>query len=607
MPNTVKKTRHSVWSNVWYLLRDIAKDYRLLLILMIMECLCGVALPFLAIFLPKEAAELVAEGAGAAEIWLRLGLLAALLGILAAVKGMAGGAKYVYSNDMRVSYQGQLLMRALSCDYDRLEGASGLNRYRMANRTLERGDWSATSVLMSSMMDITVSGVSFLLLSGLIALLHPLMVVYLVLLSAVNYLALGHARRYQESRKHEMAGVERKLHYVEQHASDVRAAKDVRIYGMSGWFVLLREELMDVYTRLLGQIKARHQWTGVVQALTMLLRDGAAYAYLIWLVSTDVLSVADFVLYLGAVAGFSGWVYKLVENVSRIQGASREINDMRDFLEESDRPDPQDPYPLPAPGSPVGIEFRNVCFSYGGPAGLVLNHFSLCIPPGEKLAVVGLNGAGKTTMVKLLCGFCKPDSGEILINGLPVNGYRKQDLYMLFSAVFQDITLFPFTVAENISMTTADETDRDRVWSCLELAGLAEDIRKAPDGVDTQLLKVMDERGLVLSGGQQQKLLMARALYKDAPVLILDEPTAALDPIAESETYDRFHRLSGAKTAVYISHRLASTRFCHRIVLIRDGAVAEAGSHSELMERSGEYARMYRIQSHYYQNGEVSA
>ncbi len=607
MPKTEKKPGHSVWSNVRYLLRDIAREYKLLLVLMIMECLCGVAIPFLALFLPKEAAELVTEGAGKAEIWLRLDLLAAVLGILAAIKGMAGSAKYVYSNDMRVLYQAQLLIRALSCDYDRLEGASGLNRYRMANRTLERGDWSATSVLMLSMMDIAVSGVSFLLLSGLIALLHPVMVGYLILLSAVNYLALSHARRYQESRKHEMAGIERKLHYVEHHASDVKAAKDVRIYTMSGWFMRLREELMDVYTRLLAQIKARHLWTGVVQALTMLLRDGAAYAYLIWLVSTKVLTVADFVLYLGAVAGFSGWVQKLVDNISRIQGASLEMNDMRAFLEESDRPEPEEPYSLPAPGSPIGIEFRNVCFSYGGPTGQVLNHFSLCIPPGEKLAVVGLNGAGKTTMVKLLCGFYKPDSGEILINGLSINGYRRQDLYMLFSTVFQDITLFPFTVAENVSMTTAEKTDRDRVWSCLELAGLAEDIREVPCGINAQLLKAMDERGLVLSGGQQQKLLMARALYKDAPVLILDEPTAALDPIAESETYDRFHSLTGGKTAIYISHRLASTRFCHRIVLIRDGAIAEAGNHSELLEQGGEYARMYRIQSHYYQNGEVSA
>ncbi|MDF2935447.1 MAG: transporter related [Paenibacillaceae bacterium] len=607
MPKKKMKPWHTVWSNIGYLLRDIALEYKLLLVFMIMECVCGVAIPFLAIFVPKEAVALVTEKAGMEEIWLRLGLLAAMLTVLAAVKGLAGSAKYVYSNDVRVLYQARLLMRSLTCDFDQVDGASGLNRYRKANRTLERGDWSGTSVLMAAMMDIGVSGASFILLSGLIALLHPLMVVYLILLSAVNYLALNHARRYQESRKDELAGIERKLYYVEHHSADAKAAKDVRIYTMANWFLLLREDLMEVYARVLGQIKERHLRTGAVQALTMLLRDGAAYAYLIWLVSADALSAADFVLYLGAVTAFSGWVQMLVENVSRIQGASLQLNDMRDFLEAPDRQEPEQPHALPAPGTPVGIEFRRVSFSYGGPAGQVLSNFSLHIAPGEKLAVVGLNGAGKSTLVKLLCGFSKPDSGDILINGLNINGFRKQDLYMLFSAVFQDIMIFPFTIAENISMTSAQKTDRARVWSCLELAGLAEDIRRIPGGIDANMLKAMDEHGVELSGGQQQKLLMARALYKDAPVLVLDEPTAALDPIAESETYDRFHRLCGEKTAIYISHRLASTRFCHRIVLIQGGAVAEAGSHAELLEQGGEYARMFRIQSHYYRKQEVPA
>lgn len=607
MPKTKTRPRHSIWSNVCFLLRDIAKEYKLLLILMILEAACTVVIPLLAIYLPKEAVSLVEEGANVTDIWMRLGVFAALLAVLTAVKGIASGSKYVYSNDMRVWYQAQLLLRALSCDYDRLEDASGLNRYRKASRTLEAGDWSGTSVLVSAMMNIAVSGASFILLSSLIAFLHPLMVAYLILLSALNYLALRHARRYQESRKDEIAGIDRKLHYVEVHAADVKAAKDVRIYNMADWFLELREQLMDAFTKVLGQIKDRQMQTGVVQAVTMLLRDGAAYAYLIWLVYRDVLTISDFVLYLGAVAGFSGWVQKLVENMNRIQGANLQMNDMRDFLEDLDRPEPDEPYPLPAAGTPVAIEFRQVCFSYGGEGDRVLNNFSLRIAPGEKLAIVGLNGAGKTTIVKLLCGFCRPDSGEILINGLNINGYRKQDLYRFFSAVFQDIVLYPFTMAENVSMTDAAQTDRQRVWHCLELAGLAEDIRKLPGGIDAQMLKVTDEKGIVLSGGQQQKLLMARALYKDAPVLVLDEPTAALDPIAESEIYESFHRLSGDKTAIYISHRLASTRFCHRIVLIQDGAVAEAGSHAELLEQDGEYTRMFRIQSHYYQSKEVPA
>ena len=197
-----------------------------------------------------------------------------------------------------------------------------------------------------------------------------------------------------------------------------------------------------------------------------------------------------------------------------------------------------------------------------------------------------------------------PDSGEVLIDGVNVKNFRKHDLYKLFSAVFQDIVVMPFTVGENVSMTVIDESNKNKIWQSLETAGLREAIEKYENGIDAPMLKDLDENGIVLSGGQQQKLLMARALYKDAPLLILDEPTAALDPIAESETYEMFHSISKTKTALYISHRLASTRFCDRIVFLKDGKAAEIGNHVELMQKGGEYANMFEIQSHYYNKKE---
>ena len=230
----------------------------------------------------------------------------------------------------------------------------------------------------------------------------------------------------------------------------------------------------------------------------------------------------------------------------------------------------------------------------------MLRHFSLTIQPGEKLALVGINGAGKTTLVKLLCGLYRPDSGRILVGGVDVAHCRREEVYRLYTAVFQDIAFFPFTLAENVSMAPLGDTDEARVWDCLARAGLDEVVRRYEHGVRQTMLKDFDPAGVVLSGGQQQKLLMARVLYKDAPVMILDEPTAALDPIAESETYERFHALSRGKTALYISHRLASTRFCDHIAFLQDGAVAEYGTHDELMEKNGAYARMFALQSHYY-------
>lgn len=207
-------------------------------------------------------------------------------------------------------------------------------------------------------------------------------------------------------------------------------------------------------------------------------------------------------------------------------------------------------------------------------------------------------------MVKLLCGFYRPDEGRILIDGRDIREFGREELFALFSTVFQDIYIAPFTVAENVSMQPERDTDMERVIRCLKEVGLYEKICEYPEGIHAYMQKAVHD-GIVLSGGQQQKLLMARALYKDAPVLILDEPTAALDPVAESETYEDFHRFSGGKypfgkTAVYISHRLASTRFCDRIVLLEDGRIKEGGTHDELMKKGGAYARMFEIQSQYY-------
>ena len=318
--------------------------------------------------------------------------------------------------------------------------------------------------------------------------------------------------------------------------------------------------------------------------------------------TTGKITIADFVLYFGAIAGFSAWISQIVENTNTIGGANLQMNDMREFLEGSDAPEIDNPLDIPAPNSIVSIEFRNVCFSYDKEARSVLENFNMKIRSGEKIALVGINGAGKTTIVKLLCGFYRPDSGEILLNGIDISNFRKKELFTLFSAVFQNITILPFSVAENVSMKIGDKTDKERVWVCLKKSGLDGEIRKHEKGIDSKMLKTIDESGIVLSGGQQQKLLMARALYKDAQILILDEPTAALDPIAESEVYESFHVFSKDKTAIYISHRLASTRFCDRIIMIKNGTSIESGTHMQLMQMDGEYATMFKIQSHYYNN-----
>lgn len=219
------------------------------------------------------------------------------------------------------------------------------------------------------------------------------------------------------------------------------------------------------------------------------------------------------------------------------------------------------------------------------------------------MALIGLNGAGKTTLVKLLCGLYAPTSGTIRIDGVPAAEFRRDDYAALFAPVFQEVRTACFSLAETAACAFGPEVDRERAERCLRAAGLGEKLDALPHGMDTHLDKQVNPDGIELSGGEAQKLMMARALYKDAPVLVLDEPTAALDPIAENEVYEQYRRMAAGKTSLFISHRLASTRFCDRIVLLRDGGIAEEGTHETLLAAGGEYARLYEIQSCWYQPG----
>lgn len=245
---------------------------------------------------------------------------------------------------------------------------------------------------------------------------------------------------------------------------------------------------------------------------------------------------------------------------------------------------------------------EHVSFRYPGASQDTLHNFNLTIHPGEKLAIVGLNGAGKTTVVKLLCGFYDPDEGQVLLNGTDIRQWNRQEYYSLLSAVFQDFSVLDITVAESVAQSV-DRIDRQRVVQCLEKAGLMELVKQFPQGLDTHIGRTVYLDGVLMSGGEFQRLMLARALYKDGPILVLDEPTAALDPIAENDIYMKYHEMTAGKTSVFISHRLASTRFCDRIILIDHGRIAEEGTHEALMKQNGLYAKLFEVQSRYYQEG----
>jgi len=392
------------------------------------------------------------------------------------------------------------------------------------------------------------------------------------------------------------------LRYNFRQAKDKGLAKDIRLFGMGPWLKDVYASTFRLYKGFIRRRERFYMLGNLVEVILSFTRNGVAYIYLIGLVIHDGLTAPEFLLFFTAIGGFTTWVSGVLGSFNTLHIQSLEISAIRELL---DYPEPfkfEDGISLPPKtDAEYKLELRNVSFRYPEAETDTLTNISLTIQPGEKLAIVGLNGAGKTTLIKLACGLLDPTAGEVLLNGEDIRQYNRRDYYKHFTAVFQEHSLLPNTIAENIAQSI--EIDHERVKACAEKAGLATKIEALPKGYKTPLTKEVYEDGTEFSGGETQRLLLARALYKDAPIIILDEPTAALDPIAESEIYNKYNDLTIGRTSIYISHRLASTRFCDKVILIDDGAITESGTHDELINQKGRYAELYDIQSHYYKEG----
>ncbi|MDE7211672.1 MAG: ABC transporter ATP-binding protein/permease, partial [Lachnospiraceae bacterium] len=414
------------------------------------------------------------------------------------------------------------------------------------------------------------------------------------------------AIRYDREHWQEHTEVIRKRNYLEQGSLDINAGKDIRIYQLKDCFHTHFCELIERDKDFQKKRSLRWYYPSLVGGLGIFIRDGFAYGILIGKVLSGELDAAGFTLYLGVISGLTNWIYPLTQTFSSLQEANMHFRDYDTFMDlpesGADALYPDEPADIFTKNTAPSIEFRDVSFSYENSEKPVLSHLSFTFRAGEKIALVGSNGAGKTTLVKLLCGLYPPSSGEIFIDGKKIGTLNREEWREKISVVFQDALPMAFSIAMNVAGQAEEELDRSKVEKCLRAAGLWEKIEKLPQHEDTYITQQLDENGILLSGGETQKLLLARAIYKNAPVLILDEPTAALDPLAESAMYEEYHALAGGKTSLFISHRLASTKFCDRILFLEGGRIAESGTHAQLMQQNGKYREMFEIQSHYYKN-----
>lgn len=439
-------------------------------------------------------------------------------------------------------------------------------------------------------------------LTAIVLTFQPLILVLIAAVIAVKMFIDKKRRQRLQFYRSVWAPINRKSSYIVESMREIQYAKEIRVNDLSGWLCKKLQEHLDSEVYPLNKKSEKENCRlNMFTTVTGILQECVVYFILAYRVIFAGMSIGDFSMYMTSIKNFTDSVTGVFWNYSRLIIMSRFAREFRYCIELEKNIKKQGTEHLTDHGNPrdLKIEFRNVSFTYPDTDKVILKNISITIDPHESLSIVGINGAGKTTFVKLLCRLYEPTEGEILVNGIPIQKIPLDEYYDLLGVVFQDFKLFSFSVRENVCLDTVG--DDSRLAKCMEKSGLADKMGTLPNKFDTMINKEFDDFGIEFSGGEGQKLAIARALYKDAPLIILDEPTSALDPIAEYEIYSRFHQLTDGKSTIYISHRLSSTRFTDKIAVFSEGELCEYGNHNELMQiDGGVYKNMFEMQAQYY-------
>ncbi len=596
------KPKYNLWQNTGFMLRTSRKYAKSVFPLCIVLALLSAG---------KSVAELLIAPAilNKIELSASLGSVVFTIAAFALVLMLLSGLRsYVDTNALfgRIAVRSQGIYLSISRKYAKTSYPNLLNTDFLALGEKASAACSANSeaseAIWTTLTDLMTSCIGFIVYLALLTNLNLWLAALVAATTAVSYFASKRINEWGYLHRSEELELTKRIEYANKTATSREFAKDIRMFGLRGWLEDLWGSTMRLYSAFCAKRERKYIWANIIDIVLTFLRNGIAYAFLIGITVKNGLPASQFLLYFAALSGFAQWVVEILDKLSVMHKQSLDISTIREFL------DWNEPFDLNGgeriafePNKQYEIRLDNVSFRYPKADKDTLSHINLTVHPGEKLAIVGLNGAGKTTLVKLVCGFLDPTEGRILLNGEDIRKFNRNDYYALFSAVFQEFSVLDVTVKENVAQCV-DGIDETRVWQCIDKAGLTEKIKSLPKGIETHLGRRVFKDGVEFSGGQTQRLMLARALYKNAPILVLDEPTAALDPIAENDIYQKYNDMTHGRTSFFISHRLASTRFCDRIIFVDGGKIAEEGTHDELLKNGGGYAYLFEVQSKYYRS-----
>lgn len=592
---------YGVLSNCRYILGKFVRYRRSLIFFMITGAVAAASMSYIWSFIGKLVIDMIQTSAGGGDILplLKLVTVTTLIEFffmwLNTLSSAKTGVGFTYIRLMIIK---ERIAKTLGMDYEALETPEMLDRLQKAKRATA-GDWQGVQGMMTYMQVMLTQVISVITSIIIMSSFDPLIILVIAVLSYVQFLYFEYIRKKDKKEMWDaMMPHWRKLEYMETVTTDFSYAKDIRLFGMKNFLAKKQKEVYDEELR--HWVKSRQYWiyNSVFAHGISLVRQLIITGWLVYGVIFKDLSIGNFTLYLSSSGAFSAAINEILMALSALRERSAHTDDYRSFM---DIPTDSDKDTVPVPKADRYVfTFENVSFKYKGQDNYALKNVNITIDAGEKLAVVGLNGAGKSTFIKLLLRLYDVSEGRILMNGIDIRSFNREEYYNIFSPAFQDVMVFACPMAENVSMKAPCETDKEEAEKDIRAAGLGEKMDSLEKGIDTELLKVLYDDGVDLSGGEKQKLALARALYKGSQVIVLDEPTAALDALAEYRLYKSFNGLVGKRTAVYISHRLSSTRFCDRVAMFKDGEMTETGTHEELMAKDGDYAEMFRVQAQYY-------
>ena len=596
---TMPKRYTSIWQNIVYAYRLLFKSSPIAILVVPAMVALSVLLPVIQNVLPALIVAMIEQGS------IRRFLLA-----LAGAGVLFAGAKWlqnslqqknlVYAQKCRMEAITRFYRKYATTSYQNVEPHGKQVDFQNAFSALNGDNWGIGQFFRKTPLFV-YNLIGLVLYAGFLTAIDVKILLILIAMTVSCLVFERVSYRYQQRSRSEEGACKQDTFLLRNYCCGIENAKDIRLYGIENWFPKRMKQVYDRRIRINANIWGRMKLMDISNAVFLVARDIVAYGLLIRQVLAGQLSVAEFTLFIGIISGFTAWLTEMVTNFSYLRKAAIQQGYLRAYMEMDDclmQGSGEELAPLSCPPS---IEFRDVTFTYPETDRPVLEHLNLTIRPGQKIALVGANGAGKTTLVKLLTGLYRPDSGEILLGGRSIESYSQEEYFDLIGTVFQEPFLMAFSIEENIACCDEQQADHQRVCRCLQRAGLWERIERLPKGVKTPYTKELYEDGESFSGGEAQRLMLARALYKDAPVMVLDEPTAALDPLAEAQMYAQYNNLTANKTSIFISHRLSSTQFCDRVLYLEGGKIVEDGTHQQLMALGGSYAKMFAYQAYYYQ------